>query len=317
MSADIPPFNPCSILVAEDDPILRHVLQTWLAKWHYHVVLAHDGDLAWQLLQAANAPTLVLLDWMMPGMDGLGICREIRKQVRDYYTYILILTSRQEKQDILAGLEAGADDYLIKPFDPDQLRARLQVGRRILALQQELITARERLRFEATHDSLTAVWNRRAILELLSKEVERARRTACSVGVLMADLDWFKHINDHCGHLVGDGVLREVAGRLVRSTRTYDHVGRYGGEEFLIVLPGCAREEVLAGAERVRLGIAEQPFVTGAGNLAVTISVGVSWGVPGPEIAGDAELVHLADAGLYRAKETGRNRVAHVYRLAA
>ncbi len=294
------------ILVAEDDPISRHLLEAFLVKWGYEVIVAADGVEARRVLQHDNAPNLALLDWMMPGTDGVEICREVRKRAAEPYTYILLVTAKGQKQDILEGLEAGADDYLAKPFDPQELRARLRVGRRILELQEQLIQAREELRAQATHDPLTGLWNRTAILETLQRELDRAERQRTPVAVFMADLDHFKQINDTYGHLAGDAVLREVSRRMRTTIRSYDAIGRYGGEEFLIVTPGCDVTTALKLAERVRSCVSREPIDVAGGTFPATLSLGVA----ASSEAGDADqLVRDADAALYRAKNAGRNRV--------
>jgi diguanylate cyclase (GGDEF)-like protein len=216
------------------------------------------------------------------------------------------VTARDEKEDVVRGLDAGADDYLTKPFDRSELRARLNVGRRILHLQQELIQAREELRFRATHDVLTGVWNRGALLEMLHRELERGARSATPTAVLMLDLDHFKHVNDTYGHLAGDAVLREVARRMLDNVRAYDLVGRYGGEEFLIVLPGCNRQQVEQSAERIRCAVAGQAVPGEGCQIPVTLSIGATVAENGET---ERETLTAADTALYQAKVAGRNRV--------
>lgn len=168
----------------------------------------------------------------MPGLDGPGVCRSDRKRKDQSYVYMILLTSKEKKEDVVAGLESGADDYLTKPFDPEELKARLRTGMRILDLEDRLIEAREEMRFQATHDSLTSLWNRGVIMELLGRELARSRREAKCTAILLGDLDHFKHINDTYGHLAGDEVLRETARRLVSSVRSYDFVGRLAAKNF-------------------------------------------------------------------------------------
>jgi len=296
------------VLIAEDDPIYRRMLEAMLVKWGYEVVVACDGVEAWRVLQGTHAPRLAILDWMMPGMDGIQLCHEIRKQGGDPYAYVLLLSGNSDKQNVIAGLDAGADDYITKPFDAQELKVRLRTGQRILDLQHELISAREALLHRATHDPLTGLWNRAAILEVLSKELARARREAASIAVGMADLDRFKHINDTYGHLAGDAVLREVAQRLHASIRPYDGIGRYGGEEFLIVLPGCDGPHAVTLAERLRTCVGQEPIKTPEGARFVTVSIAVAMASRGTEADADA-LLHAADTALYQAKNRGRNRV--------
>jgi len=299
-----------AVLIAEDDPIFRRILESWFKRWDYRITAVENGLDAWKILQTEDAPQLAILDWMMPGMDGIELCRRIRGCNHGPYRYVLLLTAKDDKQDVVAGLEAGADDYLTKPFDVDELRARVRAGKRILDLQEALIRAQSALQFEAAHDRLTAIWNRGAILDLLKKEMERARRSQDSLGVIMADVDFFKKVNDTHGHLVGDAVLREVGDRLTSGLRTYDAVGRYGGEEFLIVVPGCDALNLVVTAERLRHRIADQPIDTSAGPVPVTISLGLSAAYGNESGSIDsATLLHSADEALYAAKARGRNRV--------
>jgi two-component system cell cycle response regulator len=296
------------VLIAEDDNTSRRLLASTLEKWNYEVEAVSDGAQAWEALQREEAPRLAILDWMMPGMTGPALCSELRKRGSEPYIYILLLTARSDKQDLIEGLASGADDYVTKPFDKQELEVRLRAGRRILELQAELVAAREALREQATRDPLTCLWNRYSILDILNRELKRSQRERTPLSVIMADLDHFKHINDTWGHLAGDAVLREAARRMELSLRTYDAVGRYGGEEFLIVLPGltCAEAENLA--ERLRMAMAAEPFPVAASSVAATISLGVMAAPPGCMMA--ETLIHAADEALYRAKALGRNRVA-------
>jgi two-component system, cell cycle response regulator len=296
-------------LIAEDDPIFRRILESRLKRWNYRVTAVENGLDAWEVLQKEDAPQLAILDWMMPGIDGIELCRRIRSRDQGPYRYVLLLTAKDDKQDVVAGLEAGADDYLTKPFDVDELRARVRAGKRILDLQAALMRAQSALQFEAAHDRLTAIWNRGAILDLLRGEMERSRRSQDSLGVIMADVDFFKKVNDTHGHLVGDDVLREVGHRLASALRSYDFVGRFGGEEFLVVVPGCDALNLAVAAERLRRRIADQPIDTSAGPIPVTISLGLSTAQANESGLIDREtLIRDADAALYAAKARGRNR---------
>jgi diguanylate cyclase (GGDEF)-like protein len=295
------------ILIAEDDPVSRRLLEVKLVKWGYEVVVTRDGTEAWQALQAEDAPGLAILDWMMPGMDGIEVCRRIRQEDKDLYTYIILLTALQQDEDLVTGMDAGADDYITKPFKSNELKVRLRAGRRIIDLQHELIAAREALRERATHDPLTGLWNHEEILRILEQELNRADREGLSVSVIMADLDHFKKVNDTYGHMTGDAVLRMAAKRMLAVFRNYDAVGRYGGEEFLIVLPGCDNRCASSSAERLRLCIGKEAMDTPEGMIPVTISLGIAASTN--EKRWDVEsIVKAADAALYRAKEKGRNR---------
>lgn len=294
------------VLIAEDDVVFRRILEATLLKWGYEVVSTCDGDEAWHLLQSSNAPRLVILDWMMPGLDGAEICRKVRMQTEKPYIYILLLSAKGHRGDMIAGLDAGADDYITKPFDPLELRGRLRAGQRIVDLQEELLAAREELRCLATHDSLTRLWNRSAILSALQKALSSQRGSPLTVA--MVDVDHFKNINDTYGHTVGDEALREIARRMISSVRPYDAVGRYGGEEFLIVFEGCGPADAIPLAERLRKRISDEPIQAAKASLSITVSIGVAvWVADGTE---DHEaFIHRADAALYLAKNSGRNRV--------
>jgi diguanylate cyclase (GGDEF)-like protein len=296
------------ILIAEDEAISRRLLQRKLEQWGYDVVAAVDGTEAWAFLQEPDAPRMAVLDWVMPGLDGPEICRRVREVGREPYTYLILLTRYDEKDKLVVGMHAGADDFLTKPFDDQELEMRLRAGRRIIELQEQLIATREALRRQATRDPLTEVYNRRAILERLGGFLDRARREGHSVGALLVDLDHFKRVNDTYGHLAGDAVLREAARRMGAMLRAYDVVGRYGGEEFLVVVPGVDAATSLIVADRLRDAISRTPIDSGEGKLTITCSVGVAISSPGGPLEPEA-LIQAADRALYRAKADGRDRV--------
>jgi len=296
------------ILLADDELMSRRLLQKTLERAGYEVTAVENGRLAADQLCPMDGPRLALLDWVMPELDGPGVCREVRKRKEQSYVYMVLLTSRESKEDVVAGLESGADDYLTKPFDPEELKARLRTGLRILDLEDRLVEAREQMRFQATHDGLTTLWNRGVILDLLGRELARSAREGVCTAVLICDLDHFKDVNDTYGHPAGDEVLKETAKRLLSSVRSYDFVGRYGGEEFLVVLNNCNPAYGFARAEEIRKAIAQRPVQTSVGPVPITMSLGLllsqDWGRRPVQ-----ELLQEADKALYAAKEAGRNCV--------
>jgi two-component system cell cycle response regulator len=294
------------ILIAEDDVTSRTILTEMLIKHGYEVTATVNGTQAWQAMQQPDAPLIAILDWMMPGIDGVEVCRRVRALKAEQRPHIIILTVRGEKADIVAGLEAGADDYLCKPFDPGELRARLDVGRRLIEMQDKLLDARNELSQQAMRDPLTGILNRRAITEALSIELFRQQRQYKGLALGLCDIDTFKKINDTHGHLVGDEVLcgfvRLLAGRL----RPYDFLGRFGGDEFVVVAPDMNEKDARIFYDRLRATVADSPIPTAAGAVSITISIGVKiWG----ENQTADELLVAADTALYQAKSQGRNCV--------
>jgi two-component system cell cycle response regulator len=296
-----------SILVAEDSSIYRHLITAHLKEWGFDFECVKNGKEAWRLLVKQCGPTLALLDWVLPEIDGVELCRRLRaRPENDRYTYTILLTSKNRKQEMLEAMEAGADDFLTKPFDPLELKARLLVGRRIVKLQQNLVCAKDALQFSASHDFLTGLWNRSEIAAFLQRELARSLRDRNHVGLLLVDIDHFKAINDQFGHEAGDCVLKEVARRFVGAVRQYDGVGRYGGEEFLLVMPGCDLSITLRRANEIRNLISSKSVSIASGKTTVTVSVGVAV----TDSTANAEvLLRTADAALYKAKRNGRDRV--------
>jgi two-component system cell cycle response regulator len=299
------------ILVADDDPISLHLMGRILKHSGYEVMTVDNGRKAAHALCKLGGPRLALIDWMMPELDGPGVCREVRRRHDDAYVYMLLLTTKQSSGDVVHGLEAGADDYLTKPCHPAELKARLNTGRRILQLEDRLVEAREEMRYQATHDALTSLLDRGAILSLLQGELRRSAREQSPLSLLLCDLDHFKKINDTYGHMAGDEVLQQVSKRLLNAVRSSDDVGRYGGEEFLIVLNGCSNSELKERAEQVRSSINCLPCVTSCGTVSLSLSVGAitieNWDRSLPL----EQFLKEIDAALYRAKDAGRNRVVY------
>lgn len=294
------------VLIAEDTELIRVVLQSTLSRWGYDITVATDGHEALRELRKPDAPGLLILDWEMPGMNGIDLCREVRAEEGDKRHYIILLTARDTTEDLVAGLEAGANDYVRKPFDPAELQARVDVGRRYVELYDELVASKCALELLARTDSLTQLMNRGAILARLDEEIARAKRDGSTLAVGVFDIDHFKRVNDTHGHAAGDEVLREVARRITEATRPYDGVGRMGGEEFLVILPGVTVDTGRAVFERARRAVCESPVLCGGTQIETTISAGGT-------ITSDGEspdaVISRADEALYRAKAFGRNRV--------
>jgi two-component system, cell cycle response regulator len=295
------------VLVAEGDKATRFSLKETLQRWGFDVVLASDGIEALSVLKQRTSPDLVVVNKSLPGIDGIEICRRICDSPSEHSPYILMLTTLGGGLDIVHALESGANDCLALPFAEQELRARLTVAVRMLKRQDQLIRSRDKFRDQAAKDVLTGLWSRRAILEILHAELSRADSNERTTGILLLDLDRFKSINDTHGHLAGDGVLLETGRRLSHVLRTYDSIGRYGGEEFLIVVPDADGKELIELAERVRAAVACVPVQVGRDKIGVTLSIGAAIARAGD--TSTTGVIAAADAALYRAKKAGRNRI--------
>jgi two-component system cell cycle response regulator len=297
------------VLIADDSPTMRRLVQSTLEEWGYEVVEASDGEQALEVLSADDPPPIAILDWVMPKITGPELCNRVRNRKSRTYTYILLLTSKAQHQDLIEGMGAGADDYIIKPFDRPEMEVRLRAGRRIVELQAELMQMQDALREQATRDSLTQCWNRYALFDMLAREIHRCRRERKALGVVMLDLDHFKQVNDTYGHICGDEVLKQLVKRVEGVMRPYDTVGRYGGEEFICVFSGCGEPEVKNNAERIRAEVEARPIAWMQHQVQITSSFGAVAGIPTAAMTPD-QLIRIADEALYRAKDGGRNRVA-------
>jgi two-component system cell cycle response regulator len=297
------------ILIAEDERSSRRLLAVNLTTAGYEVTAVEDGLQAWEALQREGL-RLVITDWLMPEMNGPELIRRIRAEVQTGYVYTILVTALEDKARVLEGLAAGADDYLPKPYYAEELIARVKIGERILALEDNLRDVQAQVEYQAMHDSLTGLLNRRAIDEHAHAEVSRAVRSGQPIGLILMDIDHFKAVNDRYGHVAGDGALRMCSQVIKESVRPYDWVGRWGGEEFLCILPGAGASESGRAAERVREAVERASLsLDGPAELKITISVGAASasGAAGP-IRWEA-LVSAADGALYQAKGLGRNRV--------
>ena len=306
--------GPPRILLAEDDPVALLLLTRQLKKAGYEVEAVTDGAAALQKFSSRFYPILVT-DWEMPGLDGVALCRAVRAMKLDGYVFMLLLTARDSKENIIAGLEAGADDYLVKPVHEAELVARLNTGRRILTLEQSLRTAIQENRWLSITDSLTGAFNRRYLMEQLPRELERCRRYGRALSVITCDIDHFKRVNDTHGHSIGDVILSLFAARLRQLTRgKTDWSARYGGEEFVVILPETGYEGGMQAAEKIRAAIQGAGFATPVGEMSITASFGVAAFDAAESVLehdGD-DLMRRSDDCLYDAKQAGRNRVSGV-----
>lgn len=296
------------ILIAEDDLTSRTILVAVVREWGYEPIAVEDGAQALEVLEADNPPQLLLIDWEMPRLNGLALCQHLLEKEKDKPPYIILLTGRSGTDNVVAGLEAGANDYISKPFENAELQARLKVGKRMLELQDELHRAKEAMTIQAKYDVLTGLMNRRAIMEAMEREVDRTKRNLQPLYICMCDIDHFKIVNDTHGHLAGDAILREVAQRISSILRNYDLFGRYGGEEFLIII-NSEDIQVQALFDRICRIIADEPFIYGQQVLHITLSCGVTFYSPPMDKRDVTQLLASADEGLYEAKSAGRNRV--------
>jgi diguanylate cyclase (GGDEF)-like protein len=300
-----------NVLIADDEPVNRRLLEILLNKWGYNVTVASDGNEAWRALQGEPRPRIAVLDWMMPGMDGVQVCRKIRQDDTRPAVYVLLLTAKQATEDANGRYESVADDYLPKPYAAHELKARLRAARRIIELEDQLQTAHDAIKVETTHDTLTGLWNRSAIMEILHCELHRSRQQNTTLAVIIVDIGHLKQINRQHGHLAGDTALRETARRIRDSIRIHDSVGRYGGGQFVIISPARDSASALSQAQRIRSKICEDSIRTFAGDVPITISLGVAVGGSHDQAQ---EIISAAETALAAAKKAGRAGVEPAWR---
>ena len=300
-------------VIADDDRTTTTILARALTRWGVEVTVANDGLTAWGLLESASPSSLAIVDWMMPGLDGIEICKRIRAAPALAGMYVILLTARGSRADLIAGLDAGADDYMVKPIDTEELRARMHVGMRVVELQDrlaarvmELQVARDELSQLVSTDVLTELNSRRRWFELAKSEFDRHRRYKRPLGVMVLDIDFFKQVNDNFGHAAGDELLRHVGAMLRMQSRQSDIPGRIGGEEFVVALPETSAEASQEMAYRVIGACRSMVVPTPAGNVTCTCSIGISQATAADESIED--VLRRADAALYEAKRSGRDR---------
>jgi two-component system cell cycle response regulator len=303
----VTPDGRVKVLLADDDRLSRQALEAKVTEWGYDVISVSEGGKALTTLLRPDAPRLALLDWEMPGLSGVDVCRVLRGRRDAPYVYIVLCTGREGQRHLIDGLAAGADDYIKKPFDVQELEVRLRAGRRVVLLQDQLLDAQAELERRALHDALTGAKNRGAIVDVLGRDLSRSRRTGRPTSIVLCDLDHFKNVNDTYGHPAGDAVLRELVRRVKVEIRSHDDLGRWGGEEFLVLLPECPAEEAERVAERLRDSFAREAVQA----QFVRVTATASFGVAGTDQGyGDLDaIVSAADTALYAAKAGGRNRV--------
>lgn len=299
------------ILIADDASTMRHLLLSALSRTGYDVEVAASGDHAWSVLQRSESPEIAILDWMMPGMTGVEICQKLRERTERNngpYVYVIMLTGLDAASDLAAGLDAGADDYMTKPFKPAELNARLRNAERILALQRDLMVAQTELRAAAQRDPLTSLANRQAMRTCLDDALAQAQRQQQSLGVMLLEIDDFKMLNDTRGEAEGDVILQRVATVLTESIGPDDRVGRFAAGQFMIVIPACNLYETVMLAERIRKLLCDTPINAGCGPISISASFGVSAASSDPDKVAKP-LIEAAQRALHRAKTAGGNRV--------
>lgn len=297
-----------NVLIADDEPVNRRLLEILLNKWGYSVTVAVDGEEAWHILQTSERPSMAIIDWMMPGIDGVQLCRMVRQSETRPPMYILLLTAKQATEDASGRYESVADDYLAKPYAAQELKARLRAARRIIELENQLEATRESIQVATTHDPLTGLWNRSAILEILHREIHRARRYNSPLAVVMIDIEHLKEINHQYGHLAGDSALREAARRIRSSIRQYDSLGRSDGGQFVIISPCCDRAGALSQGSRLHSTICQPSIETYAGTFSLSARLGIAVGCNNHQAH---DFISAADSALAEARKTGKPSIIY------
>lgn len=291
------------ILIIEDDPVTRLLIVRTMSQWGHEVIEAESGEQAIEIVEAnlEQAPNLLITDWSLPHMSGLEVCKYLKSSLKDHFFYVIMLTRKAESEDLVEAMEEGVDDYMVKPFAPEEFRVRVRAGMRIVEQAQKL-------QFLASHDELTELWNRRMVMHHLEMEWQRTLRDGLPMSIMMMDIDHFKSINDNYGHLVGDAALKHFADIIRKVLRPYDIVGRYGGEEFLTILPETDREQAKQVAERVRSSLEQSPLVIDQNHkMTMTVSIGIA---QSDQTTKNIKcILGKGDEAMYQAKTSGRNKV--------
>ena len=303
--------KPLRVLIADDERISRTLLMRVVESWGYETVEADSGNKAWELLNQDEPPRIAIIDWMMPGIDGVEICRRLYQRSGKPLIYTILLTSKTDESALIYALEQGAHDFQTKPANPGELRARLLVGKRFVEADDRLNESLARVEQMAATDALTGVANRRHFFQLAERELYRTQRTQTPVALLVIDIDNFKEINDTYGHAAGDAALCHLVAVCQLSLRRTDIIARFGGDEFIILLPECDPPTALHTAERLRHSIYATPVPEKEQAFQIEVTIGVATSMGGNYPNEDIEtLLRLADEALYEGKEAGRNRVA-------
>ena len=289
------------ILLAEHETALCRLVESLLSKWGHDAVVAHDVNEVWSAFYEADLPDLVILDWMMPDLDGAKLCQRIRERTDDSYVYVLMLTAEERRQDIVDGMGAGSDDYITKPFDARELRARLRVGQRILELQMSLLATQNAAKAQAARDALTGMWTSDVVMDILKGEMNRTRREWISLSVIATRIEGLDRVRETMGSQAYEETIKEVAKRIRDSVRSYDVLGRYGEREFLALVPGCDEDRAQIVVDRIRRITNGESFGTSEGNVPLKVSMGIA-SLSGEQTIDPAHFVRSAEDALERAK---------------